>query len=754
MDVSQLPMGPAPDPVAYPHFPDRLHAFVWRNWQLVPAARLAYVIGARPEQVGEVARLMSLSEQPEITDDQQRRSYVTIIRRNWHLLPYEQLLELLGWTVERMDFVLREGDGLFWWMGNYKPHLERLRYEPPPAQARARALAIGAAARSHLGADFDRAVDPLFCFVERLSKAPASSTETRRRACVPRFCHSYFGSFRDALSDEEDSYPEGYLAQLAALGVTGVWLHAPLYHLAPFPWDEQLSAHREERIRNLRALVARAKRHGIAVYLYLNEPRPMPLAFFDQHPELKGIEDTGVLRGQLATLCTSVPEVQSYLRDGMACLCSAVPDLAGVFTITASESYTNCWSHYTGHACPRCGGRLPQEVIAEVNALLYEGIREAGSECKLIVWDWGWQDDWAPGIIQRLPAGAWFMSVSEWSMPINRGGVESEVGEYSLSVIGPGPRATRHWKLAKNRGLRTVAKIQAGNSWELAAVPYLPVVENVARHAVALRHADVDGLMLSWTLGGYPSPNLEVITAIAEAETPSVAAAMEAVAARRFAAAAPAVVEAWSAFSAAFQEYPFSCSSLYHSPVHMGPANLLWGEATGYENIGTTAFAHPVDDLDAWRSIYPAEVFAAQFEKVADGFDHALATLKERVAGLSLDPVAACALNEEMDVAEAGAIHFRSVFNQMRFVMARRGLDNDSASEEAGKLIDTLDEVLQSEIALATRLHAIQGRDSRLGFEAACQYFYVAVDLAEKVVNCRDLLTRWIPQQRAKYGVT
>ena len=37
------------------------------------------------------------------------------------------------------------------------------------------------------------------------------------------------------------------------------------------------------------------------------------------------------------------------------------------------------------------------------------------------------------------------MSVSEWDMPIRRGGVDSVVGEYALSAIGPGPRATRHW---------------------------------------------------------------------------------------------------------------------------------------------------------------------------------------------------------------------------------------------------------------------------------------------------------------------
>src|SRR5579884_4445528 len=36
MRMTDLPVGSAPAPVALPHFPDRLHAFVWRNWPLVP----------------------------------------------------------------------------------------------------------------------------------------------------------------------------------------------------------------------------------------------------------------------------------------------------------------------------------------------------------------------------------------------------------------------------------------------------------------------------------------------------------------------------------------------------------------------------------------------------------------------------------------------------------------------------------------------------------------------------------------------
>lgn len=752
MDVSQLPMGAAPEPVTYPHFPGRQYAFIWRNWPLVPAARLAEVLGARREQVAEIAGLMGLGEQPPLPH--LRRGYVTIVRRNWHLLPYAQLMALLGWTIEEMDYALREGDGLFWWMGCYKPRLEPLHYHPPTEDERARAAALGKIAREALGTGFERWEEPPFAFMERLAQAPDRPAPPSPGTFSPTYCYSYFGSFRNPLADGDESYPQGYLAQLAARGVQGIWLHEPLYHLAPFPWDEALSARRDEYLRNLQALVARAKRLGMGVYLYLNEPRPMPLTFFEKYPGLKGVTDEAALHGQQATVCTSVPQVQRYLREGVASLCAAVPDLAGIFTITASESYTNCWSHHDARECPRCAGRPPEEVIAEVNGLLHQGIREAGSECRLIVWDWGWRDEWAPGIISRLPDDAWFMSVSEWSMPINRGGVESAIGEYSLSVVGPGPRATRHWQLARERGLRIMAKVQAGTTWELAAVPYLPVVATVARHAAALRQAGVDGLMLSWTLGGYPSPGMEVIAAVGQPGAPSPEQALHTVAARHFGAAAPAVVEAWLACSETFAEYPFSCGSLYQSPAQMGPANLLWGEDTGYGKIGISAFGHPLDGLEAWCTIYPPEVFAGQYARVAEGFDRALAALRERVVRLRLEPPQARALEQEMGIIEASALHFHSIANQVRFVLARRALDAATAPDAAARLIARLEAILQDEILLAGRLHALQRRDSRLGYEAACQYFYLPVDLAEKVVGCHDLLERWLPAQRRRHGVS
>ncbi len=79
------------------------------------------------------------------------------------------------------------------------------------------------------------------------------------------------------------------------------------------------------------------------------------------------------------------------------------------------------------------------------------------------------------------------MSVSEWDLPIRRGGVDSVVGEYSLSAVGPGPARSGTGRWRDERGLKTLAKIQAANTWELSAVPYIPAVENTARHAANLR---------------------------------------------------------------------------------------------------------------------------------------------------------------------------------------------------------------------------------------------------------------------------
>jgi hypothetical protein len=294
--------------------------------------------------------------------------------------------------------------------------------------------------------------------------------------------------------------------------------------------------------------------------------------------------------------------------------------------------------------------------------------------------------------------------------------------------------------------------MQCGNTWELSAVPYIPAVANVARHAANLRAQGVNGLMLGWTLGGYPSPNLEVVAEVGSAPAGSGAADLEGamlrVAQRRFGEVlAPQVVRAWQEYSAAFSEFPFHGGLVYSAPMQVGPANPLWGNPTGY---AASMVGFPYDDLDGWRAVYPPEVFIGQFEKVAAGFERAHAEMKTavQVCHGKLTAEQRAAALKELNVGEAAAIHFRSVANQARFILARRRLAGGKSQDDVQSACAELEGLLRAEMGLARRLHAIQSSDSRIGFEATNQYYYVPVDLAEKVVNCHDLLTRWLPAAR------
>src|SRR5579859_5357301 len=68
--VHDLPTGAAPRPLELSHFPDRLHGFVWRNWELVPCARLAAVLQAGTRAIRRLAARMGLPPQPHISADQ------------------------------------------------------------------------------------------------------------------------------------------------------------------------------------------------------------------------------------------------------------------------------------------------------------------------------------------------------------------------------------------------------------------------------------------------------------------------------------------------------------------------------------------------------------------------------------------------------------------------------------------------------------------------------------------------------------
>ncbi len=733
-----LPVGNAAKALDFPHFPDRMHAFIWRNWSVVEAGRLAEVLDTSVENVRAVAESMGLPARPAVPPEMKERGYITLLRRNWHLLPYEQLLVLLDMSAAKLAYSLREDDFLFTKLGWLKPSCAPLRYSAPTEQAQNRAAEIRLLVEETFGGEVRKVGEPPFGFVRELQQRPRSDTPLRSRdgsLFKLRFIYSYFAPYGDPLVNAEfEPYPDGLLERLANLGVNGVWMHTVLRTLAPSDGFPEFGAEHEIRLASLRRLVERAKRHNISVYLYVNEPRAMPGGFFEGRAGMKGVRE-----GEHFAMCTSSPEVREWMADSLAHVFKSVPDLGGVFTITASENLTNCASHGRHEECPRCRERSPAEIVAEVNAVIETGVHRGNPGANVIVWDWGWNDEWASEVIDRLPKSVWLMSVSEWSLPINRGGISTTVGEYSMSAVGPGPRAAKHWTLAKKVGLRTVAKVQFNNTWELSAVPYLPVMDLVAEHCRGLAGAGVDGLMLSWTLGGYPSPNLEVAQFFERSPPPDKEAVLDALAREHFGPeGAPHARKAWTMFSDSFREFPFHVSVLYTAPMQYGPSNLLYAAPTGY---AATMIGFPYDDVNRWRGPYPTEIFAEQFAKVADGWKGGLFEMEKAVqkAPGSLSAEA----REQLCFAKAADLHFQSVVNQVRFTAARDRLlakAKPLGPDQRKGLIEEMRQVALDEIEVARRLFALTRQESRIGFEASNHYYYVPLDLVEKVLNCRYIV--------------
>ena len=570
-DGGKAAISPAP-------FPDRMSAYVWRNWGLVEKERLAEVVGATAADMADVAVQMGLAPDPVVLPEWKTKGYITVVRRNWHLLPYDQLLKLLGKTREEFRFSLMEDDFLWIKLGSVKPKCEPLRWDlRMKDEGRAKRQSIARILKSE-GLDPRAPEEPRFSFVRDIAAPQADFKMPESDGESPfgfRLIFSYFADYGDPLSDPDvGSFPEGLLQKLAAEGVNAVWMHTVLRTLAKDPKYPEFGKGGENRIANLRKLVARCRKYGIRVFLYMNEPRAMPAAFFEGDEERRSLR--GAASGDQFALCTSHPEVLRWLRESLEQVFSHVPGLGGIFTITMSENLTNCASRGGKGQCPRCRSRTTGDIVAEVNRAMIEGMVAGNPKAEALVWNWQWPKDEEEAIVNRLPQhNCRIMAVSENAIPICRGGVDERENDYSISIVGPGENALRLWGFAKARGIPSVAKVQAANSWELSSFPYIPAMDLVAQHAVNLANAGIDGVMLSWSLGCCPSPNLSVYRELRKGErTPD--ALLDRMAARLYGAAnVKRVRQAWKAFSDGFANYPFLPDDIQRaSPVGAGEPSL------------------------------------------------------------------------------------------------------------------------------------------------------------------------------------
>ena len=495
--------------------------------------------------------------------------------------------------------------------------------------------------------------------------------------------------------------------------------------MCEFPWDASISDGWQERLKGLRALCDRCEKYGIKVYLYTNEPRSMPKEFFDNHPELLG-QYTKINSSNPngdGTLCTSTPEVQKYLYDGIRTVCEAAPNLGGFFTITASENPTNCYTHsfHKKCDCKRCSKRTHEEVFSEVNAIIKNAAMSVNPEIEVIAYDWAWHigEDRLKAVEMTAQKGVRIMCVSEEGVSKDFGCAKTSVLDYSISHVGPGEMAKKTWKVCKDNGGKSLAKVQFNNSWECSTVPYLPVYDLIKKHIEGICENGVDGLMLSWSLGGYPSLIIKAVSKYFFGEENKGDVFTEI-----FGDNANAVKNAMSFFSRAFSEYPFTSTTAYLGPHQSGPSNLLFEKESG---LAATMTCFPYDDINGWRSIFTLEVYEEQMKKLSEIWKDGLVVL-DGVCGTG-------ALEEFKQVSIASYCLLRSSFLQIKYNRLRNEF-HEGKTENREEILSVLDE----EMSLAVQMYEICSKNSTIGYEAANHYFFNKYSLAEKVVNVQYLL--------------
>ena len=688
------------DAIPLPHFPTKHQAFIFRAYEYISPLKIAKILGTTENNVRQAAQDMGLMNACD-SDIWLEKGYITIIRRLWHVLPYEQLLELLEIDSKSLAVILREEDFLDIKLGD-KPVCEPVVW---------RALTAEEAVQTEYIKEIVQSLDMQGAKPFEFQYDVRDMQFSGKQNFDMRMVYGFSGLYQKAFDvDSEEYFPDSMLEAYQKIGVNAVFTQGVLYQLTEYPFDKSLSAGYQERLDRLKYFTERCDKYGIKVFLYINEPRSMPESFFEKYPHMRGHN----ARDNKICMCTSTKEVQDYITNSVSFICKKVPNIGGFYVITRSENVTNCYSHSVQATCtcPRCSKRSESDVIAEVIGCIEKGVHRVNPEIKIIAGSWNW-NEFNLDIIKKLPDHVVLLSQSERYIPFNIGGVSGIERDYSMGIIGPGEWAKAEWKAAKERGLELAAKVQINTTWECSTVPALPVYPLIEEHIRRIKDEGVENLMLSWTLGGYPSRNIMYVakyfyegydkTALEETEIQKKAGAI---------------------FSEAFQEFPFDVGVLYQGPQNAGPANLLYPKPTGYT---ATMTCYAYDDIDSWRSIYPREVYEAQMEKLCKKWEEGLILLEqerlERDSGQTLP-------QSEMEImAVAAYCLFKSSLNQFRFYLAREKGDKKAMLKQT-----------KEELVCARQMLDMMNLNAAIGFEAANHYYYSKGCLLEKIVNCNYII--------------
>jgi len=582
--------------------------------------------------------------------------------------------------------------------------------------------------------------------------------ETERSPFIhTRISRCFFGPIKrppknkDELLDDVDYYPGDYLNRLAHDGVNGLWLTIEFKNICKTSLTPVVDPNREQRLEKLRKTVAKCRRYGIEVFLFCIEPRVMdpdnPL--LKDHPEL----GSKPRRGSGLLFCPFSDAAQTYLYEAMHDIFTEAPNLGGLINISFGERSTTCLSGADENwrvACPICAVKQPGEILEAALSAMERGMHAANPEAKLISWLYvpgngtGVQRSVEPliDIARHTPPGVICQYNFESDGTKAQLGKDRHAGDYWLSYVGPSAAFESIAAGAAEGGVEMGAKLQACNSFEVSTVPYVPVPSNLYRKYRAMRRLGVASVMQCWYIGNMPSlMNRAAASVLPFAPEDLGEDEFLLKLARRDWGPAHAgdVVRAWRLFAEAYDNYPLTNAFQYYGPMHDG---IVWPlhlkpVHRNLSPVWILEFPPSGDRIgECFSGSHSLEEMLELCKRMSDTWQEGLDCLLELKPLFADDP----ARRQDITVAEALGIQFRSGYNTLRFYDLREALLYGPAESRA-ETLGHLREIVDEEIENSEKMAALCDSNPFLGFQAEAEgYTYFPAELRWRVERLRDML--------------
>ena len=579
-----------------------------------------------------------------------------------------------------------------------------------------------------------------------------------------------FPAMRDELMDDVDYYPDQYLNRLAYEGINGLWLTVEFKDLVSTKITPDAGRDAEKRLAKLRQTVKKCLRYGIRTYIFCIEPRAWNQddPIIKEYPELCGQKGWHGM-----SFCPMSETAYDYLYESVNKIFKAVPDLGGLINISHGEMQTICTStisslnDYEGRiTCPRCIDKKPWEVLHASLSAMEKGMHSTAPNAELISWlympdpivyssgDPYLLADWVYDFPAHTPEGVILQFNFESGLTSTKFGKLIVGGDYWISNPGPSSRFKQIAEIAKLHKTKISAKIQSGNSHEVATIPYIPVPSSLYKKFKAMHKLGVSHSMLCWYFGSYPGMMNKATGILSMKPFPrNEEEFMDKLASIYWRKEdVTQVTKAWRLFNEGFLNYPLINRFQWYGPMHDGPVwplllkplDLPLSPSWEIGSISTHEPWPPSGDRigECVSQILTLNEVVEMAKQLIDTWDKGVDLLDDLESKYTNEPERLL----DIGVAKALGIQFRSGYNILRFYLLREEMLR-MKSRKRLDLLQQITEIINEEFSLDKDLLELCKKDSRLGFHSEAEgYKYFPKKIEWRMDQLKTVLAEDIPE--------